>query len=425
MTHEPGHRTSRPEVTGFTIGVASSIQVDPRLAIDDIKQQLCAQRAAPPDFVSLHHGTARPASALWACAQSGLAARALHGASSCKGVMTNQRFVTGRGDAIGAFAIWDPDGSYGTAMCEIRTSARDAAANATQLALSRAGRAGEAPDLVWLTACPGQEEEILEGIKDVIGRPALVVGGSAADNTVAGEWSVFTSEGGSQSAVVVTVMFPSVRFGCAFESGYAPAGPQGRVTAACGRHLQQIDDRPAAEVYAQWTGNSIALPRSGKRSILSQATLAPLGRRHSEIGGVPIHLLAHPAVAHADGTIELFCDVVEGEILSLMEGSADSLVRRAPRIASASAAQLGHLPAAGALVVYCGGCMLAIEQHMDQVADSIDAALDGAPFLGVFSFGEQGETVSGDSAHANLMISCTTFAGKEPRDGAAQGKGAR
>lgn len=425
MIHEPGQRPARVADTGFTIGVASSTQVDPRLAIDEINEQLSARRATPPDFVSLHHGTARTASALWACVQDSLAARALHGASSCKGVMTNQRFVTGRGDAIGAFAIWDPDGSYGTAMCEIQTSARDAAAHATQLALSRAGRAGEAPDLVWLTACPGQEEEILEGIKDVIGRPALVVGGSAADNYVAGEWSVFTSEGGSQSAVVVTVMFPSVRFGCAFESGYAPAGPQGRVTAACGRHLHQIDGRPAAEVYAQWTGNSIALPLSGKRSILSKATLAPLGRRHSEIGGVPIHLLAHPAVAHADGTIELFSDVAEGEILSLMEGSADSLVRRAPRIAHASAAQLGHLPTAGALVVYCGGCMLAIEKHMDQVADSIAEALGGAPFLGVFSFGEQGETVSGDSAHANLMISCTTFADTEPRDGAARGKGAR
>jgi hypothetical protein len=205
------------------------------------------------------------------------------------------------------------------------------------------------------------------------------------------------------------VLFPSTPFGCAFESGYAPTAQRGTVTAAEGRRLLRIDDRPAAEVYAEWTAGRIPAPASGSRSILSEATLSPLGRKQTEIAGIPLHLLAHPAIAHADGSLELFADVRPGEDLCLMEGSETSLVQRAGRIAWTRRDKLGGVAVAGALMVYCGGCMLAIRERMDEVAAGVAESLGGAPFLGVFSFGEQGEMLDGDSEHGNLMISCTCF----------------
>jgi len=178
--------------------------------------------------------------------------------------------------------------------------------------------------------------------------------------------------------------------------------------------------RPAAEVYGEWTGGRILPPASGSRSILSEATLSPLGRRQTEIAGIPIHLLAHPAASRADGGLDLFASVRPGEDICLMEGSETSLVQRAGRIAWASREQLGSEPAAGALMVYCGGCMLAIRDRMDEVAAGVADSLGGIPFLGVFSFGEQGEMLDGDSAHGNLMISCTTFG--SVRDNGAGGR---
>jgi len=403
-------RISPPEPEkGLTVATAVSRLADTGAAVREIAAALGVMRAASPDFVTLHHGSARPVAELWPHAAETFGARALHGASSCLGVMTKQGCVQAGGNAIGALAIWDPAGAYGTAMVALDGAPRRAAAEATRSALARAGRAGEAPDLVWLTASPGHEEAILDGIKDVIGRPALIVGGSAADNDVAGEWSVFSSDGASGAAVVVSVLFPSTPFGCAFESGYAPTAQRGTVTAAEGRRLLRIDDRPAAEVYAEWTAGRIPAPASGSRSILSEATLSPLGRKQTEIAGIPLHLLAHPAIAHADGSLELFADVRPGEDLCLMEGSETSLVQRAGRIAWTSRDQLGGVAVAGALMVYCGGCMLAIRERMDEVAAGVAESLGGAPFLGVFSFGEQGEMLDGDSEHGNLMISCTCF----------------
>lgn len=220
---------------------------------------------------------------------------------------------------------------------------------------------------------------------------------------------MFSSDGVSGAAVAVSVLFPSTPFGCAFESGYAPTRLQGVVTDAEGRRLLEIDGRPAAEVYAEWTDGRIEVPRAGSRSILSEATLRPLGRAYTDIAGIPIHLLAHPAIVHADGSLDLFADVGRGEEICLMTGSEESLVQRAGRIARSSREQLGSVQPAGALMVYCGGCMLAVQDRMDEVAAGVADSLGGVPILGVFSFGEQGELLDGDSAHGNLMISCTTF----------------
>ena len=61
-------------------------------------------------------------------------------------------------------------------------------------------------------------------------------------------------------------------------------------------------------------------------------------------------------------------------------------------------------------MVYCGGCMLAVQDKMDDVVTGVRDAVGTAPFLGVFTFGEQGPILEGRNAHGNLMISCITFA---------------
>jgi hypothetical protein len=64
---------------------------------------------------------------------------------------------------------------------------------------------------------------------------------------------------------------------------------------------------------------------------------------------------------------------------------------------------------AGALVIYCAGCMLGIQPRMQEVVESLRGALGERPFLGTFTFGEQGCFVGGENRHGNLMISVLTF----------------
>lgn len=409
-----GYRQTEQRAEVFRVASAAAHDPDPATAVGCLAEALGVGGGTAPDFVTLHYGGARDASAIHKAAVSAFDIGALHGGSSCLGVMTGQGAAIGPGGAVGALAIYDPGGAYGTAMEPLGSCPRSAAAQAVRRAVLKAGRPGEAPEVVWLTAAPGSEEAVLQGIRDVIGQSALVIGGSAADDRVEGAWSMFDYDAVLKEAVVVSVMFPTALFAYAFESGYVPTTWSGTVTAAEGRTIRSIDGLPAAHVYGAWTAGLIAPPGTGSTSILSQATLCPLGCPAGEIDGVTQHILIHPAIAHADGRLEVFANVAEGDNLCLMSGSTDSLVQRAGRIVGTALGQLGTGRSEGALVIYCGGCMLAVRARMNEVAAGVSAVLDGAPFLGLYTFGEQGEMLDGDARHANLMISCLVFG--DPND---------
>ncbi len=406
---EPGPDTQTLGSDGFEIAVSAVSGLETGAALAAVLGEICAHNLRKPDFVTLHYSANHPAEVVRNAASAALGQAMLHGGSSCLGVMTHRGAFTANEDGIGAFAIWDEKGAYGTSLVALGDNARLAAQAATRTALERAGRPGEAPPLVWLTSAPGHEEDVLAGIKDVIGQHALIVGGSSADNEVAGLWSQIGADGIQTAGAVISVLFPSVPFGQLFDSGYAPTTIKGRITEASGRIVTSIDNKPAGTVYAAWTDNAVQVPAEGAGFVLAEATLHPLGRQTGWIGEVPYHLLAHPSVIHADGRMETFSNLAAGDEVWLMRGTADSLVRRAGRIAAKACDRLGDDKPAGALVIYCGGCMLAVRERMEEVAANLAQALDGAPFLGVFSFGEQGETLNRSSEHGNLMISCTAF----------------
>ena len=173
----------------------------------------------------------------------------------------------------------------------------------------------------------------------------------------------------------------------------------------------EIDGRPASDVYNQWTGGLIQAEIQSAGNVLSKTTLAPLGRKVEEVGGIPYYKLSHPSQVTADGGLALFSDIAQGDEIVLMTGSRSSLVSRAGRVTQSALSAGGFEPdtVVGALVVYCAGCMLAVREDMDQVAAAIDTAIGQAPFLGIFTFGEQGCFIGNNNTHGNLMISVVVF----------------
>ncbi len=56
--------------------------------------------------------------------------------------------------------------------------------------------------------------------------------------------------------------------------------------------------------------------------------------------------------------------------------------------------------------------MLAVGDNMQRVALNIRENLAGAPFMGIFTLGEQGCFSNGENHHGNLMISVIVFGRK-------------
>ena len=385
----------------------------PEEAAARIAERLDVATRGAPSWVTAHHGAGMPADALRRALGERLwgdAPPALHGGGSCLGVMSSDGAFIAEGDGTGALALWDPEGDYGVGRAVLGDGPRKAGAEAARRAMQAARRSGEAPDLVWITAAPGAEESVIAGVEDAVGATTRIVGGSAADNDVSGSWAVFDGAQAMNDGVVVSALYPSTPIATGFRSGYAPTGASGRVTRAEGRTLSEIDGRPARAVFAEWTGGAVVAAEGPDAPILAASSWAPLGREFDAVAGVPFHLLAHPALARADGGVDLFAAVGVGETVHQMTGSPDRLNTRAGRLArEVLGDETVAGAAAGALVVFCGGSMLAMRDRMEEVVSGLRASLGKTPFLGLFTFGEQGATLDGGNRHGNLMISCTIF----------------
>ncbi|MEC8274341.1 MAG: FIST C-terminal domain-containing protein [Pseudomonadota bacterium] len=151
-------------------------------------------------------------------------------------------------------------------------------------------------------------------------------------------------------------------------------------------------------------------------NVLFDTTHNPLGRRRDAVAGFDYFLLSHPNAVTDKGALSLFSDIEEGDEVTMMVGSSDNLVQRAAWVADneLEMARLGPDQIAGALVIYCAGCMLTVRDRMTEVSSGLARSLGHKPFLGNFTFGEQGCFVGGTNHHGNLMISVVVF-GAKPR----------
>lgn len=393
---------------------------DTRTALEELERRLGAD--ADPAFVCAFYDADHDDRLVSAFLRRRFPDAAVIGGTSCNGVM-NQDGLAGR-HSIGLLIVEDPDGSYGTAALRLDGEIADCAERALRAALVDADCEGELPELIWIYQAPGEEEQVIAGLRRVVGERCPIIGGSSADNDVDGRWRQLGPEGPMADGLVLAVLFPSGGIGFAFQGGYEPSGSTGVVTQigyrkigdsgvvthSTGRDILSIDDQPAAEVYNRWIGGGIGDKLSTGGSILTDTTMFPIGVDAGRIEDVAHYLLIHPDRILPNGGLSTFAAVDVGTRVYGMRGDRARLVERAGRVATTAAALLpgGADSLAGALVVYCAGCMLAVGDDMPKVSKTVAESLGGSPFLGCFTFGEQGFMLD-RNAHGNLMISAVAF----------------
>jgi hypothetical protein len=390
-------------------------------ALGEIGARIAADKAEA-SFVYAFYGCEHDDHAIHAFLRHHFPYAAILGGSSCAGVMTEQQ-LWGR-QSIGLLLIDDSDGDYGAASVRLGDDPVGSAEKALHAALDSAGCAGELPELIWIFQAPGHEEEVIEGLRRVVGDRCPIIGGSSADNTVEGNWHQIGPGGVMTDGLTVAVLFPSGGIGYSFQGGYEPAGPSGIVTRigydatgasgivtkARGREIAEIDGLPASQIYNGWIGCSLDDKLDSGGNILSDTTMWPLAVDAGQIEGIPHYILIHPDAITSTGALTTFASIEEGTRVYSMRGEKRQLVERAGRVAAQAAAEIPGGPSnlAGGLVVYCAGCMLAVDDRMPDVVNMVSESFHGQPFLGCFTFGEQGCIVD-RNVHGNLMISAIAF----------------
>ncbi|TAA45869.1 MULTISPECIES: FIST signal transduction protein [Corallincola] len=393
------------------IATAFSTQPNSLKAVDETVEQLSARLDANPDLILIYVTSDMDVKLV----QSELLAHYPDTqqmlCTSCQGAMTELGYHGVSGYGLVVWACQDAHGSFGCAVEPFVGNVDASVKAALYQAMLAADRVGELPALVWLHGTPGQEERILHTIEGVFGRSTPVIGGSAADNKVAQQWLIGANGTLCDDGIAFTLFYPSCELGFSFHSGYLPTSLKATVTAASSRHLERLDDLPAAQLYNRWTEGLIQSHIKRDDSILAATTLSPLGRYVGQVNGVPYYKLAHPEHVSDQGGLNLFAEVQVGEEIVLMQGTTESLIGRAGRVAQEAKETLDaeRYRIIGGLNIYCAGCMLTVQRQMPDVVASINQVLKGAPFAGAFTFGEQGQFIGGEFAHGNLMIASVLF----------------
>lgn len=395
----------------MTLATACSELKDTAAAFDAAYRLLRGRMAGDPDILFAHFTETHDPAALARCFAALPDTVRVHGGTSTIGLISDEGVYLG-GWALGLLGLRFAETRFGTAFAEKTDDPRAAAQGAVHAALADAGRPGEVPDLVLLTAAPGGEGEVLAGIADVLGAAVPVCGGSAADDDGSGNWWVTTRGGGSRTGLALTVIFTDVPMSRAFQGGCAPSRFSGVITATDGpRVISRIDGIPAAEVYETWYEAHTGQPLPRDETFLASTALTPLGFRVGEIGGFGLYALAYIWALHENGGIELLADVAPGQEWHLMVGTRDTLTNRGARaVESAIAVQCADVcTVSGALLSFCGGLAHTLQDDMDKVQQSLRVAMLGRPFLAAFTFGEQGCLAEDRAVHTNLMISVLIF----------------
>ena len=324
------------------------------------------------------------------------------GNTSFTGVITPSGYVTGPDGFVGIMALADENLIVGTTtVARGSGTAIEDGKKAAWKAMEAAGQTTP-PDYFYMAASPAEEELYLKGITSVIGRVPMF-GGSAADNTIAGNWQLYSDKGVCPDGVVLAFFYTKKGIANVYTGAYRETGDMGIITKINGlRTLAEIDGEPALQKYAGWRGMDVNELKGG--SLLAKSVVSPLGVK-DRLGDLTA--IRHPMNGNEDLSIAVGNNLAVGTAVIRVEATVDELIDSAGQTAE----QLKEkLPGAGAYhFVHCGGRRAGIGDRIDEVAGQLIRAADGVPFIAEFTFGEYGYVEDGRNTCGGLMLSFTGF----------------
>lgn len=324
------------------------------------------------------------------------------GNTSFTGVITPEGFVGGDEGFVGIMGMTDEDLCVGVAAVEKTDGPAAAGEKAAALAMERAGKTG-APDYFYMVAPPGEEEFYLKGITNVIGRIPFF-GGSAADNTISGNWKLFTDRGVFADGVAVAFFYTAKGMENKFTGAYRETKDIGIITKVDGkRTLAEIDGIPALEKYAAWRGMDTEQLKGG--ALLAETIISPLGVK-DRLGDLVA--IRHPMNGNDDGSMAIGNNLAEGTAIIRMEADVDELIDSTGKTLNELKERMKR-PAGAYHLVHCGGRRAGIDGRIDEVARQIKEAAGDVPFIVEFTFGEYGFEADGLNTCGGLMLSFTGF----------------
>lgn len=324
------------------------------------------------------------------------------GCTTSAGILVSDGYMIDEAGTAEMLTLDDEDmtvACYGMAK---KKSARETGREVAIKALEKAGL-DYAPDYFFMSASPAEEEEYIKGIQDVIGRVPCF-GGSAADNTLEGKWSIFYNDTIFNDGVVAAFFYTAKDIATVYTGAYNETKDMGIITKLNNvRVLAEIDGEPALDKYKKWRGLKDEDVNGG--NLLVTTITSPLGVK-DRLGNLTA--IRHPMNGNDDKSMNIGANLAEGTAVIRMEATVDELINSTGKTLKELKKKC---PNAGAyLLIHCGGRRLGIGDRMNEVYEQLKKEAGDVPFITVFTFGEYGYTADDQTnTTGGLMLSFTAF----------------
>jgi hypothetical protein len=301
--------------------------------------------------------------------------------------------------AAGCAAIaFDPRVGVGVGVAEQASlDPRGAGRSAAREALARVERDGGYRVLL-LFADPdvGDQADVVAGAYEVVGGRVPLAGGAA------GEPRVLMTTATHDDAVAAVALVSPLPVGVGIAHGCRTCAAPAIVTRAEGPVVQQLNGRPAEEVYLEKLG------RTGRRlsdeEFESVAFAHPLAQRELS-GDVRLRYVRSRG---PDGALVCATTIPEYAAVEVSEETAAGVLESASTAAGAALDQLDGAVPTAALVFECASRRLVAGDELANVeVESLVALLGGpAAFAGVYTRGEIGRVrgAKGDRNHSLVVV---------------------
>ena len=261
------------------------------------------------------------------------------------------------------------------------------------------------PDYFFMTASPAEEEEYILGIQDVIGE-VPVFGGSAADNTVEGKWSIICDDKIFADGCAIALFATDAPMANIYNGQFTETEQAGIITKVDGkRKLMEIDHVPALDKYIEWTGMNKEEVMGG--NMLAASIFDPLGVK-DQIGRVTA--IRHPMGANDDNSLSIGANMVTNTAIIHMHLEPEEMVQANPKTVKEVDEKIGG-SADSFFLVHCGGRRLglSLKGKEEEIYPEVKKATGDREFLMVFTFGEYGINEHSGNTVGGLSLSYTGF----------------
>lgn len=324
------------------------------------------------------------------------------GCTSCGGVIVPEGVIDNPGGFAGMMVLDDKELTVGVSASAKKGDARKIGQRLAMEAIENS-KTNQIPNYFYMVASPKEEESYLRGIEDIIGRVPFF-GGSAADNSVSGNWKIFLDGEVFSDGCAVAFFYTDKVMGTEYTGAYHETEHSGVITKLEGnRTLVEINGKKAVDQYKEWTGYKPKEIEGG--NLLVAAITKPLGVK-SVWGDFTV--IRHPMMANPDKSMNIGNDLAVGTAVVQMEATVDELIDATKKAVVAAKNKIDTDPACYFLV-HCGGRKVGIGDRIGEVYKNIKAVTKEVPFITIFTFGEYGYQDHSANLCGGLMLSFTAI----------------